>query len=443
MMLATAALAAALLPGASALPKVQTGNAMVDYAAELAEAYKTDADGNHHLYFYATDAPVPSFLRCGEVDAAPFMPASLFEPANALSLAAYVEATLKLYVNPNPLADGPLKLGRCSSIGYTVSGGGVQGISWFGRGGLMSTVCADRCQCSFLGSGPAGLPDCTDQPDQPEAGRFCSLCGPTTACPGCTANTVVISLFYPPSSTGEKVVRRSLPEAEESPFGSTKKDQEAAHQALAEDGGVAVGVSDAVRSSVAELAGALSSTAVSTDAYGTKHLWFRATDDVIAWKRCGDIDAAPYMPAAMFEPQHALALAAYIEATLRLYVNPNALADPLELGRCEDIGATISSGGVQGIRWFGDFGTNPVRGLMGPVCAERCGCNFEFQGPDNLPLCTDVPDEPDAGRFCSLCGPTTACRGCNFDTVIVNMWRFPSDAAEEGHVAPLAIDERH
>ena len=126
------------------------------FAAALAAAVTTDADGQHHLYFHATDAPTPTFLRCGEVDAAPYMPASLFEPANALALAAYAEVTIRAYVNPNPLAEGPLALGRCSSIGYNQPGGGVQGISWFGRGsGLMGPVCAERCNCNFRGDGPS------------------------------------------------------------------------------------------------------------------------------------------------------------------------------------------------------------------------------------------------------------------------------------------------
>ena len=41
-----------------------------------------------------------------------------------------------------------------------------------------------------------GLPGCKDQPDEPEKGRFCSLCGPTTACPGCSQDTVIITLCY-------------------------------------------------------------------------------------------------------------------------------------------------------------------------------------------------------------------------------------------------------
>jgi hypothetical protein len=39
-------------------------------------------------------------------------------------------------------------------------------------------------------------PCCKDQPDEPEKGQFCSLCGPSTACPGCVDNTVVVTLCY-------------------------------------------------------------------------------------------------------------------------------------------------------------------------------------------------------------------------------------------------------
>merc|ERR1740130_64314 len=47
----------------------------------------------HRLYFYTVDNTMaPSFVRCGEVDAARHMPPSLFEPANELALAAYTEA---------------------------------------------------------------------------------------------------------------------------------------------------------------------------------------------------------------------------------------------------------------------------------------------------------------------------------------------------------------
>ena len=212
MMVAVAALAAALLPGASALPQQPHAGAsalmtgVVDIAtklaaAELAQHVEVDADGSNHLFLHATDNILEP--RCGQVDAALYMPPSIFEPTAALSLAAYVESTILLYNNPNPSAS-PLALGRCAEIGYIgPSAGIVQGISWRGRGapgdngGLMGQVCAERCQCSFQGTGPEDLPFCRDEPDQPALGRFCSLCGPGTFCPGCNpGNTVVIDLFF-------------------------------------------------------------------------------------------------------------------------------------------------------------------------------------------------------------------------------------------------------
>ena len=123
------------------------------------------------------------------------MPASIFEPENIASLAAYVEATLKLYDNPNPMAT-PLQLGRCQEIGYTDPSGGVQGIttgSVVGAGWARSAPSAASA-ASWMGDVP-GLPLCQNSPDNPPAGKFCSLCAPQTACPGCSANTVVVSLF--------------------------------------------------------------------------------------------------------------------------------------------------------------------------------------------------------------------------------------------------------
>ena len=67
-----------------------------------------------------------------------------------------------------------------------------------------------------------------------------------------------------------------------------------------------------------------------------------------------------------------------------------------------------SSARSSGIRWFGDFGNNPVRGLMGPVCAERCNCNFEFQGPAGLPQCTDAPDDQRQAGFAVCAAPQHA-----------------------------------
>ena len=47
---------------------------------------------------------------------------------------------------------------------------------------LMDGVCQDECMCKFGGK-PGNkvalpLPNCSDHPDDPKAGEFCSLCGP-------------------------------------------------------------------------------------------------------------------------------------------------------------------------------------------------------------------------------------------------------------------------
>merc|ERR1711865_334472 len=73
---------------------------------------------NNTLFFYYKN---PAFNRCGDVDAAPRMPASLFEPQNALELQMYITLTEQLYHvkgmdRPNP--DLKLHQGRCKDHSY-------------------------------------------------------------------------------------------------------------------------------------------------------------------------------------------------------------------------------------------------------------------------------------------------------------------------------------
>ena len=56
---------------------------------------QNSVSGTNQLWFRTFDNPGSNFARCGEVDAAPFMPASLFEPRNFLSLVAYAEVTAR------------------------------------------------------------------------------------------------------------------------------------------------------------------------------------------------------------------------------------------------------------------------------------------------------------------------------------------------------------
>ena len=82
-------------------------------------------------------------------------PAKLFKKINILSLATYVQITLKYYNSlgmggngfpPNPA--GKLKLGRCKNqvntvpphAKFTLCGSGVQGINWTNKA-LMGPIC--------------------------------------------------------------------------------------------------------------------------------------------------------------------------------------------------------------------------------------------------------------------------------------------------------------
>lgn len=129
------------------------------------------------------------------------------------------------------------------------------------------------------------------------------------------------------------------------------------------------------------------------------HLWFRGVNTVTdygpAVKRCGEVDAAPRMPASIFEPQNALALAEYARLTCELYSAPFDKLGKLSVGRCADIGfgKKANPERMNGVAWA-------PRPLMGPVCKKKCNCDY------STPFsCKDVPDQPDVRKWCSLCGP--------------------------------------
>jgi hypothetical protein len=128
------------------------------------------APTGNHLYFRAVTCN-PQGCRCGDVDAAPRMPASLFDPSNARELKRYEDITVKLYkVGFARFGDQyALEVGRCKEIGYREAGGQAQGSVWAPTA-LMTPICKEQCHCTY--------PDCKDQPDDPKAGKFCSLCGP-------------------------------------------------------------------------------------------------------------------------------------------------------------------------------------------------------------------------------------------------------------------------
>jgi len=118
--------------------------------------------------------------RCGEVDAAPRMPASLFDPKNAAALARYKSITVMFYDDSGLVPElGKLEVGRCKDIGYNSSAGGSQGTPWTAGAKLMGPICAEQCHCTFGSiTRNATYPYCKDQPDDPKVGKWCSLCGP-------------------------------------------------------------------------------------------------------------------------------------------------------------------------------------------------------------------------------------------------------------------------
>ena len=73
--------------------------------------------GGNHLYFRGFSG---SFLsgnkkvNCGDVDAAPRMPAAIFEPSNFAALEAYIDITIKLFsVQFDQVRSPTLQVGRC------------------------------------------------------------------------------------------------------------------------------------------------------------------------------------------------------------------------------------------------------------------------------------------------------------------------------------------
>ena len=108
---------------------------------------------------------------CAEVDAASRMPAAIFDPSNAAKLKAYEDLTIALYGDYayGFKLDLHLELGRCADKGYTKPTLYPFKLPWAPKQ-LMSAICSKQCKCNF--------PDCPDQPDDPSAGTWCSLCGP-------------------------------------------------------------------------------------------------------------------------------------------------------------------------------------------------------------------------------------------------------------------------
>jgi uncharacterized surface protein with fasciclin (FAS1) repeats len=120
------------------------------------------APGANHLFFKYVNKLQ---RRCGDVDAAPRVPAAIFDPANAAVLQAYEQATIEFY----HVGGAQLQLGTCNASGYSKPAGTAAGTPWTSYG-LMATSCDLKCNCQY--------PSCPDVPDEPAAGLWCSLCGP-------------------------------------------------------------------------------------------------------------------------------------------------------------------------------------------------------------------------------------------------------------------------
>merc|ERR1711865_371941 len=133
------------------------------------------------------------------------------------------------------------------------------------------------------------------------------------------------------------------------------------------------------------------------------HLWFRGwTGGGFNIWQCGEVDAAPRIPKAMFDPSNAAALKAYEDITIALFATYTlGVKQPLnlELGRCADNNYTYAAGS-QKVDWA------PVQ-LMEGICQVKCNCNFTDArtSTGQLPKCKDEPDDPAAATWGSLCGP--------------------------------------
>jgi hypothetical protein len=133
-------------------------------------------NGTNHLYFYWKNA---GYFRCGDVDAAPRMPAALFEPENKDALQAYINATIELYHitdgNPSHPDKVQLEQGTCKENGY---GNLLPGCprkdpkcaspnpitaEWAPKD-MMKVICDLQCKCKY--------PNCKDVPDPSTGARF-------------------------------------------------------------------------------------------------------------------------------------------------------------------------------------------------------------------------------------------------------------------------------
>ena len=163
--------------------------------AEAAAAATTNATTENHLFFYWKN---PYYNRCGDVDAAPRMPASLFEPENKAALQAYINVTIDLFHitdgNPSDPQKTQLKQGTCKENGCGTLLPGCPSrkpncdypnpimAEWAPKK-MMKIICDTSCNCNY--------PGCPDVPDDPKTKHWCSLCGPKFNAP------IGITLYNP------------------------------------------------------------------------------------------------------------------------------------------------------------------------------------------------------------------------------------------------------
>jgi len=144
---------------------------------------------------------------------------------------------------------------------------------------------------------------------------------------------------------------------------------------------------------------------------GINHLYFRyITGDY----NCGQVDAGPRMPSAIFDTQNAQYLQEYIDAVLAFSWDTPYPWRKLELGTCGaasreyvdvvpvPVPCQKIEGPFPGRLSNGTINWAPTK-LMQPICVDLCDCNYGSSDPSTD--CTDVPDNPLAGKWCSLCGP--------------------------------------
>ena len=151
---------------------------------------------------------------------------------------------------------------------------------------------------------------------------------------------------------------------------------------------------------------------------GLNHLYFRFINGDY---NCGQVDAGPRMPPAIFNKENEAALQMYIDATLAFAWIPLFPLYNLEPGTCSAKGFTDNDG-VPGISPMLNVPCRDIKEpyehgflpdnrtidwapkkLMQPICLEHCECNY--RGGDSRTSCKDVPDDPLAASWCSLCGP--------------------------------------